>query len=111
MMKKRIVSLGLAAMMTTLWSRRIWLPSRTKILYLLTGVRPIKLFRNVSNEQGFPGNAVVDVTFKVTGENALAIIYNAKADKTTTFNMTNEKHFDRINKLSQDRELKTKFKK
>ena len=25
--------------------------------------------------------------------------------------MTNEKHFDRINKLSQDRELKTKFKK
>ena len=25
--------------------------------------------------------------------------------------MTNEKHFDRINKLSQDRELKTEFKK
>ncbi len=39
-------------------------------------------------EQGFPGNAVVDVTFKVTEENALAIIYNARADKTTTFNIT-----------------------
>ena len=25
--------------------------------------------------------------------------------------LTNAKHFDRINKLSQDRELKTKFKK
>ena len=25
--------------------------------------------------------------------------------------LTNEKHFDRINKLSQDRELKTEFKK
>ena len=30
--------------------------------------------------------------------------------KTKKF-LTNEKHFDRINKLSQDRELKTKFKK
>ena len=27
---------------------------------------------------GLPGNAVADVTFKVTEENALAIIYNAK---------------------------------
>ena len=45
-------------------------------------------------EQGFPGNAVVDVTFKVTEENALAIIYNAKADKTTTFNMTNHSYFN-----------------
>ena len=40
------------------------------------------------------GNAVVDVTFKVTGENALVIIYNAKADKTTTFNMTNHGYFN-----------------
>lgn len=40
------------------------------------------------------GNAVVDVTFKVTEENALAIIYNAKADKTTTFNMTNHSYFN-----------------
>ena len=45
-------------------------------------------------EQGFPGNAVIDVTFKVTGENALAITYNAKADKTTTFNMTNHSYFN-----------------
>ena len=45
-------------------------------------------------EQGFPGNAVVDVTFKVTEENALAIIYNARADKTTTFNMTNHSYFN-----------------
>ena len=30
--------------------------------------------------------------------------------KTKKF-LTNEKHFDRINKLSQDRELKTEFKK
>ena len=47
-----------------------------------------------TEEQGFPGNAVVDVTFKVTEENALAIIYNAKADKTTTFNMTNHSYFN-----------------
>ena len=34
------------------------------------------------------------MTFKVTEENALAIIYNAKADKTTTFNMTNHSYFN-----------------
>ena len=52
-------------------------------------------------EQGFPGNAVVDVTFKVTGENALAIIYNAKADKTTTFNMTNHSYFNLSGNFTQ----------
>ena len=31
--------------------------------------------------------------------------------KRTKKFLTNEKHFDRINKLSQDRELKTEFKK
>lgn len=45
-------------------------------------------------EQGYPGNAVIDVTYKVTEDNALSITYNATADKTTTFNMTNHSYFN-----------------
>ena len=45
-------------------------------------------------EQGYPGNAVMNVTYTVTEDNELAISYNAKADKTTTFNMTNHSYFN-----------------
>lgn len=45
-------------------------------------------------EQGFPGNATIDVTYEVTEENELAISYSAVSDKTTTFNMTNHSYFN-----------------
>lgn len=45
-------------------------------------------------EQGYPGNAVMRVTYKVTENNGLEIYYSAKADKTTTFNMTNHSYFN-----------------
>lgn len=44
--------------------------------------------------QGFPGNAVMEVTYKLTEDNGLSIEYRAKADKTTTFNMTNHSYFN-----------------
>ena len=70
------------------FSRRFWTVKEQKADEITFEIEDADL------EQGFPGNAVVDVTFKVTGENALAIIYNAKADKTTTFNMTNHSYFN-----------------
>lgn len=45
-------------------------------------------------EQGFPGNATIDVTYEVTDDNALSISYKAVSDKTTTFNMTNHSYFN-----------------
>lgn len=70
------------------FSKRLWTVKEQKADEITFEIEDADL------EQGFPGNAVVDVTFKVTGENALAIIYNAKADKTTTFNMTNHSYFN-----------------
>lgn len=70
------------------FSKRFWTVKEQKADEITLGIEDADL------EQGFPGNAVVDVTFKVTEENALAIIYNAKADKTTTFNMTNHSYFN-----------------
>lgn len=44
--------------------------------------------------EGFPGNAVMEVTYRVSDDNALVITYNARADKTTAFNMTNHSYFN-----------------
>lgn len=45
-------------------------------------------------EQGFPGNAVCDVTYRVTEDNRLEISYHAVSDQKTTFNMTNHTYFN-----------------
>lgn len=45
-------------------------------------------------EQGFPGEAVMEVTYTVTDENALEITYHCTSDKTTVMNMTNHTYFN-----------------
>lgn len=45
-------------------------------------------------EQGFPGNAVIEVTYEVTADQTLEITYLASADQTTSFNMTNHSYFN-----------------
>ena len=45
-------------------------------------------------EEGFPGHAVMEVTYEVTEENELVIDYRATADKKTTFNLTNHSYFN-----------------
>jgi aldose 1-epimerase len=45
-------------------------------------------------QQGYPGNAKMQVTFTVTPDNALEITYQAKADQKTVFNMTNHAYFN-----------------
>lgn len=44
--------------------------------------------------QGYPGNAVMEVTYEVTDENELAISYHASADQKTVFNFTNHAYFN-----------------
>ncbi len=43
---------------------------------------------------GFPGNVAVEVTFTVTGNNALVIDYSGSTDKKTVVNMTNHSFFN-----------------
>lgn len=45
-------------------------------------------------QQGYPGNAVIQVTYEVTEDNGLAITYHAKADKDTVFNFTNHAYIN-----------------
>ncbi|MGN1045326.1 MAG: aldose epimerase family protein [Candidatus Methanomethylophilaceae archaeon] len=45
-------------------------------------------------DQGFPGNAVVTVTYSITEDNAVRIEYDAVSDRDTVFNMTNHSYFN-----------------
>ena len=47
-----------------------------------------------AGDQGFPGNAVIDVTYTLESDNTLAITYDAISDKDTVFNMTNHAYFN-----------------
>lgn len=45
-------------------------------------------------EEGYPGNADIEVVFEATEENDFAISYKAVSDKKTVFNMTNHCYFN-----------------
>ncbi len=49
---------------------------------------------STEEEQGFPGNLEVEVTYTLTEENAVEISYQGKADKTTVMNFTNHSYFN-----------------
>lgn len=45
-------------------------------------------------EQGFPGDMTVEVTYAITDDDTLEISYRAKADKDTVMNFTNHSYFN-----------------
>ena len=45
-------------------------------------------------DQGFPGNARIQVTYTLDDTNSLCITYDAVCDKDTVFNMTNHSYFN-----------------
>lgn len=49
---------------------------------------------STEEEQGFPGNLEVEVTYTLTEENAVEINYCGKADKATVMNFTNHSYFN-----------------
>ena len=53
-------------------------------------------FSHVSSqeEQGFPGNMTIEVTYTITDEDTLEIFYEAKADADTVMNFTNHSYFN-----------------
>lgn len=46
------------------------------------------------NEQGFPGNLDIKVTYSLTEDNELVIEYHATSDKDTVVNLTNHSYFN-----------------
>ncbi len=45
-------------------------------------------------EEGFPGNLSVTITYTLTADNALDIVYEAQTDKITILNLTNHSYFN-----------------
>lgn len=45
-------------------------------------------------DQGFPGNAVIRVTYALTPDSSLHIAYDGLCDRDTVFNMTNHSYFN-----------------
>lgn len=45
-------------------------------------------------DQGFPGNAVIHVTYSLESDNSIKIAYDGVSDKDTIFNMTNHSYFN-----------------
>ena len=45
-------------------------------------------------DQGFPGNAVIKVTYSLDCEGGLHIVYDAVCDQDTVFNLTNHSYFN-----------------
>ena len=50
--------------------------------------------RSPNGDQGFPGNAVIKVTYQLDSEGGLHIIYHAICDQDTIFNLTNHSYFN-----------------
>ena len=56
-------------------------------------------------DQGFPGNAVIRVTYALEGQGTLRISYDAVADRDTVFNMTNHSYFNLAGHDKTDRAM------
>ena len=69
-------------------SRRLW----EVIEY--TDHRLIMAIEDADGQQGYPGNARMQVIYEITEKNELTISYHAAADRTTVFNMTNHAYFN-----------------
>lgn len=52
------------------------------------------VMKSADGDNNFPGNVEAHVTYTLTNDNAIDIVYSATTDKTTVINMTNHSYFN-----------------
>ena len=60
------------------------------------------LYASPDGENGFPGNLTLSVTYRLTDDNELSILYEAETDKPTVLNPSNHSFFNLSGNLSRD---------
>lgn len=60
----------------------------------LSNTKLVLTYISKNEEEGFPGNLMCSVTFKLTDDNCLDICYNADTDRPTVANLTNRIYFN-----------------
>ncbi|OCG60867.1 galactose-1-epimerase [Gilliamella sp. GillExp13] len=78
------------------FDKQLWLIqscSDQQVTFLLT---------SPDGDQGFPGELNVTVTYKLTDDNQVIILFNATTTKTTPVNLTNHAYFNLDGEISKD---------
>ncbi|MGG5252346.1 aldose epimerase family protein [Neobacillus sp. SM06] len=57
---------------------------------------------SADGEEGYPGNATIQVTYTLNNQNQFAIQYEANTDQTTPINLTNHSYFNLSGDLKRD---------
>ena len=70
------------------WHLRMW-----KLVCHTQDAVTLELF-SPHGDQGFPGNATVQVTYRLDDQGGLHIVYDAVSDQDTLFNLTNHSYFN-----------------
>jgi len=73
------------------FDKKVWNASRTKTE---DGVAINLTYLSPDGEEGYPGNLKCNVTYILTDNNQLKIIYEAETDKPTPVNLTNHSYFN-----------------
>ena len=61
--------------------------------------------RSPDGDQGFPGNALIRVPYRLDASGALHLIYDAVSDRDTVFNLTNHSYFNLAGHRRTDRAM------
>ncbi|XJZ29007.1 aldose epimerase family protein [Bacillota bacterium Lsc_1132] len=59
-------------------------------------------YTSADGEEGYPGNATIQVTYTLNNQNQFAIQYEANTDQTTPINLTNHTYFNLSGDLKRD---------